>query len=52
MSETPNYGLYLEDDASTRIHEWREKINRTEKSNIDKIYKALGTMEQKNGQVV
>lgn len=52
MSETPNYGLYLEDDASTRFQEWREKINGTENSNMIKIDTALGTMAQKSGEVV
>ena len=52
MSETPNYGLYLEDDASTRFQEWREKINGTENSNMVKIDTALGTMAQKSGKVV
>ena len=51
MSETPNYGLYLEDDASTRFQEWREKINGTENSNMVKIDTALGTMAQKSGKV-
>ena len=51
MSETPNYGLYLEDDASARFQVWREKINGTDNSNMVKIDTALGTMAQKSGKV-
>ena len=51
MSETPNYGLYLEDDASARFQDWREKINGTDNSNMVKIDTALGTMAQKSGKV-
>lgn len=36
MSETPNIGLYLEDDASTRFEEWRKKMNGTDDSNMKK----------------
>ena len=27
MSETTNYGLYLEDDASAKFQTWRQKMN-------------------------
>ena len=48
MSETPNYGLYLEDDASARFQVWREKINGTDNSNMVKIDTALGTDQNGN----
>lgn len=51
MSETPNYGLYLEDDASTTFKSWREKINSSSNSNMVKIDEALGTMALKSGKV-
>ena len=50
MSETPNYELYLEDDASAKFQKWREKMNGTEDSNMVKIDTALGTMAQKSGK--
>ena len=52
MSETPNYGLYLEDDASTRFQEWRKKKKSKKKPKMVKIDTALGTMAQKSGKVV
>jgi len=52
MSETPNYGLYLEDDASTKFKIWREKINGSNDSNMVKIDAALGTMAQKSREVI
>lgn len=51
MSETPNYGLYLEDDASTKFQAWREKINGSDNSNMVKIDTALGTMAKKSGNL-
>lgn len=41
MSNTTNYGLYLEDDSSTRFKDWREKMNGTHDSNMVKIDTAL-----------
>lgn len=37
MSETPNYGLYVEDDFSTRFQIWQQKMNGTNNSNMTKI---------------
>ena len=51
MRETPNYGLYLEDDASTKFQAWREKINGSDNSNMVKIDTALGTMAKKSGNL-
>ena len=51
MAETPNYGLYLEDDASTKFKEWREKINGSDNSNMVKIDTALGEKAQKSDQI-
>lgn len=51
MAETPNYGLYLEDDASTKFKDWREKINGSDNSNMVKIDTALGEKAQKSGQI-
>ena len=42
MSKTTNYGLYLEDDSSTRFKDWREKMNGTADSNMVKIDTVLG----------
>lgn len=42
MSNTPNYGLYLTDDSSTRFQEWRNQMNGTDDSNMVKIDTALG----------
>ena len=50
MSETPNIGLYLEDDASTRFEEWRKKMNGTDDSNMKKIDDAVGMMALKSGK--
>lgn len=37
MAETTNYGLYLEDDSTTKFQEWREKMNGSSDSNMVKI---------------
>lgn len=42
MSNTTNYGLYLEDDNTTRFQVWREKMNGPQDSNMVKIDTALG----------
>ena len=42
MSETTNYGLYLEDDASAKFQTWRQKMNGSGQSNMVKIDTALG----------
>lgn len=51
MSETTNYGLYLEDDASANFMNWREKMNGTDQSNMVKIDTALGEKADKSGAV-
>lgn len=51
MAETPNYGLYLEDDASTKFKDWREKMNGSDNSNMVKIDAALGEKAQKSDQI-
>lgn len=51
MAETPNYGLYLEDDASTKFKDWREKMNGSDNSNMVKIDVALGEKAQKSDQI-
>lgn len=48
MAETPNYGLYLEDVASTKFQTWREKMNGSDNSNMVKIDTALGEKAQKS----
>lgn len=42
MSETTNYGLYLEDNDQTKFKDWREKINGTNESNMVIIDRVLG----------
>lgn len=37
MSETKNYGLYLEGDPTTKFKEWREKLNGLVNSNMEMI---------------
>lgn len=51
MSETTNYGLYLEDDASANFMNWREKMNGSGQSNMVKIDTALGEKADKSGVV-
>lgn len=51
MAETPNYGLYLEDDDSTKFKDWREKMNGSDNSNMVKIDVALGEKAQKSDQI-
>ncbi len=42
MSETANYKLYITDDLLEDFLSWREKMNGTENSNMQKIDAALG----------
>ncbi len=37
MSQTKNYGLYLEGDNTTKFKEWREKLNGLVNSNMTMI---------------
>ena len=48
MSETTNYGLYLEDDASAKFQTWRQKMNGSGQSNMVKIDTALGKKADKS----
>lgn len=41
MSRTVNYGLYLEDDNTTRFADWRKKMNGGGDSNMVKIDTAI-----------
>lgn len=49
MSETANYGLYLEDGDTARFADWRKKMNGEDDSNMVKIDTALG--EKANSSV-
>ncbi len=41
MQSTPNYGLYLEDNDTTKFKEWREKMAGITDSNMIRIDKAV-----------
>lgn len=41
MSETKNYGLYLEGDSTAKFKEWREKLNGLVNSNMIQIDEIL-----------
>ncbi len=41
MKITPIYGLYLEDDDTTKFKDWRDKMNGPTDSNMTKIENAL-----------
>lgn len=49
MSETANYGLYLEGGDTARFADWRKKMNGENDSNMVKIDTALG--EKANSSV-
>lgn len=49
MSETANYGLYLEGGDTARFADWRKKMNGENDSNMVKIDAALG--EKANSSV-
>ena len=52
MSQTANYGLYTEDDATTKFKTWREKMNGTAAtSNMQIIDRVLGTKADASRQV-
>lgn len=51
MSETANYGLYLEDNDQTKFKVWREKINGTIDSNMMKIDAALNSHDTAIGTI-
>lgn len=52
MSVTPNIGLYLEDDATTKFKTWREKMNGSNDSNMVKIDTAVGGKAEKSTQII
>lgn len=51
MKSTPTYGLYLEDDDTTKFKDWREKMNGTSDSNMIKIEDALNDKAQHSKEV-
>lgn len=51
MSETTNYGLYIESGNTARFADWREKMNGENDSNMVKIDAALG-QKANNSQAV
>ena len=52
MAYTPNIDLYVEDDATTKIQPWREKMNGTgSDSNMVKIDTAIGGKADKPAPV-
>lgn len=50
MSETTNYGLYIESGNTARFADWREKMNGENDSNMIKIDAALS--EKANNSVI
>lgn len=52
MAKTTNYELYIEDDATTKIQPWREKMNGTgNDSNMVIIDRVLGEKADSGKQV-
>lgn len=51
MKSTPTYGLYLEDDDTTKFKDWREKMNGVSDSNMTKIENALNDKAQHSEDV-
>lgn len=51
MSETPNIGLYLEEDTKTKFKEWRRKMNGEDNSNMVIIDTEFGKRAVKSVQV-
>ena len=48
MSTTPNYGLVLHDNATTKFKQFREDISGETDSNMIKIDAALGNKAEKS----
>lgn len=48
MSTTPNYGLVLHDNATTKFKQFREDISGETDSNMIKIDTALGNKAEKS----
>lgn len=51
MAQTPNYGLYLSDDASELFLKWREQLCGPNESNMTKIDQALSDKADKSRSV-
>ncbi len=52
MATTTNYGLYVEDDQTTKFLSWREKMNSSEStSNMQIIDRVLGEKADNSRQV-
>jgi len=49
MSETTNYGLYINDDNQERFLDWRNKINGINESNMVIIDRVLGEKADNSG---
>lgn len=48
MATTPNYNLFITDDASTRFIDWRRELTGTSDSNMTKIDSALSEKAEKS----
>lgn len=48
MSETQNFGLYIEDDATETFLNWRKRMNGSDNSNMIKIDQALSKKGDKS----
>lgn len=51
MSETPNYGLYVTDDTTTKFKDWRERMSSESDSNMVKIDAALSKKAEQSRSV-
>lgn len=51
MSKTPNYDLYVTDDAGTKFKDWREQMASESNSNMVKIDAALSRKAEQNRSV-
>lgn len=48
MATTPNYNLFITDDANTKFIDWRRELSGVSDSNMTKIDTALGEKAQKS----
>lgn len=51
MSETPNYGLYVTDDTTTKFKDWRERMSSESDSNMVKIDAALSKKAEQSRSI-
>lgn len=51
MSETPNYGLYVTDDTTTKFKDWRERMSSESDSNMVKIDAVLSKKAEQSRSV-